>query len=667
MKKTGKIFLGFLILMGVAACVHNQTKRGVASEYKPRHFIMTLHGVRDTQRTAFAKFNTLIKEHLEVIDPAYKIVPITGGYPVADNNFDTYKAAPILNAEMICAIVEANKQDGIDEEVSSDLAVDESLSIELQKLNCLKNPNRLPQILPDDKFSMVAYSMGGQVGMAWYYSNLYGNNAYTKTFSEKMDIFFGLGSPYWGSVQSSWGVNSFNVLKKALQAGGVAVKTALSLTGLSEELDKMEAMPERERLNALANPITISGEEMLALSTLSPTTHRLRQDHLYFAKNQKTQFPHVKTKFISLAGLFNCRNGDLDNCDMQSPEFKLSSPIETAKEKAFIGILSYLNKYFMSKHFFGYKRHESDMVVIVPSANADFYYYKDDNGSSKQEIAQEDFKKITDTLPQSKLFLKETIHATIDGGMFVGDMVIVRDNCRQSKDCNNPVYPYLVSYLAHCDQPNATPECQQNLNTWAHDRISEGKDINTLENSLYNDIYGFVVELNLRLPKDYQLPQDFNPLEVVQFAYKDKNYVRNGKSNKKKIHDGEIDPAQFTETPPNTSLPYYIQMARSNEFGSSYYRLQEMDQEKHLRIFLTARYAPKNANAEKKCKNFFNGDCLKKAKAHADGFNKRTLEQTINGTLLPFKIDLPGYQLRDVKAKIQRGYSTYIDLNMIKN
>lgn len=718
--------IGLLLLFSVFAtnCVHKEAQRKVASseKLKPRHFVITVHGVRGNYKS-FGDFNKYIKIDLENIDPTYRVIPITSLYQVADPDFDTYKTANVLNAEIICSIMKANEEDGIDNEIYASKRFDDKLINELNRQTCfLGGPKKLPTILPEDKFSMVAYSMGGQVGMAWFYSNLFGDNAYLRQFSEKLQVFYSLGSPFWGSIQASWGVNSPNevaatlkdfdltaMMKKQFDSTALISKNSkekiidsLDSTGIikyyqaAESIVKdiakytnaqgylnnfssqLKSMTEEEWTNKLAQlpGLNLSGHEISALSTLSDTTYKLRQDHLRFAQ-ELNKFPNVKTKFISLAGLFNCYNGEGEICDFK-PE-----NVEDLKDRFVAETLSKLNKSIIKQHFFGYTRHESDMVVIVPSANADFYFYKDPENSSVHNITSNLFKKTNESLKQSGLLLKETIHATVDNGKYVNDMVITNDNCAEADTCKNPTFAYVVNSLANCETEESSACNKENIAKFRSERFKNSNFDKNEHNELYKDIFGFNLEFNIRLPLDYDeskirnpITNEINVLDLVQFPYN---------KGKELLHDGMISPEYFsTNANSGKRFPYYLQVARNKEWGSTYAKvvLNKATNEKHLRIIITGRYRPQLDNNADKCdaiaKNADerNLDASKgslatrimKCNANIKKYQKSAFDKThlatLDGTTLPFALNIPGYTVRNIEAKIQRGYSTYIDLNM---
>jgi len=154
-----------------------------------KHYVITMHGVRGNDKS-YGDFHDYVDDVLKKIDPSYEYQIFNWTYPVGaavnDDvekiNWNPHSIAHKFNQEFFLG------------------------------------PNaKIPQLGPEDKISIIAYSMGGQMVMSWYYNTMfnyqfhpslkYSSDDHRKLleYLERVDNIIGLGAVYWGSLDSELG------------------------------------------------------------------------------------------------------------------------------------------------------------------------------------------------------------------------------------------------------------------------------------------------------------------------------------------------------------------------------------------------------------------------------------------------------------------------------
>ncbi len=579
-------------------------KRDPAKTELPKHYIITLHGIRGND-VSFGDFHTLIKTHLEKIDPGYEVIPLNITYAVADTGYTPEKAG---------------------HEVQTKLA------------------QMVPVLNDTDQISLVGYSMGGQVGMAWYFDAL--KDPVAKKYADHLKHFVGLGSAYWGAKEPGLVTSNIKVLKDTIKFITVEIRNALR--------DKSKEYLSPTQFNSLvwAQNMTDAGTDLL-LNQLQTT----EQIKTFYDKNIRTiSAVHISyNEFLglSIGGVpeTNLRIGLLSN-SKNSVKWTTIAPLvqcfETDAGAKTEGcddfqnpIFKFINDSINKPYTFGYKRRETDNAVITPSGNAQFISIIEtdpnyENGHVTPIIAS----KYAIQPANHKIYFTEASHATVvtakqydkavenlsklgdSWTRLAGDVVLVyNENCADLEKCSaHPSYKYVLDALADCQRENST--CSKDDKTLS--TVLKTDKVRDAQNHLASELHGFTIELNLRLPKGYDLAKfdEKNILNYLQF-------------DTEKIND-----ALYLKSSLNSDN--YIAVAREKEIASVLINkmTRYLDQEQ-LKVVLTGLFIPKNDTK----------------------YDYKSLE---NGTAISFKVVLPGIKSRTINAIIRPYHSTYIDLKMSK-
>lgn len=593
-----------------------------------KHYIMTLHGVRGNENS-YGEFHELAKLHLEKIDPSYEVIPLNLTYKTGQLDYTPHKAAQEINQKLDAAI--SNLDSG-------------------------------------DKISVVAYSMGGQVGVAWYFDSL--KDPQHKKYPMQTVNFISLGAAYWGATEAGLFTNDIDTLKGTLKGiilelnrttqdltrqyvGNLAAK---SLAYTQDKINKAQLFPTIDELksveqikdfydkkkikdyykydlataldrvqslkdlrnSSLRDVAKISFAELQALSTAGPTVTELRTEMI--AK----QYTH--TKWTSISTLVQCFETDLGSQKPGCNDFQM---------KAFAD----LNNSF-AKYSFGFKRRETDNAVITPSSVAQFNYaYDMDDKYPEMKLTPASAFRPSIKNENHKVIFAETLHATlVTESMYdkafgylgklgkswerlADDVVIVhRDKCLTPDKCDHPVYKFVLDELADCD--NASNSCDKaEYENLVMKFQRPGQEEQLVQKTLRSELHGFTLELNLRVPPGYDLSK-VNAGTVFQFIQMDID------TNAEGDHVLRSD----------ATSPYKIHIGRKLELGSILLKKDKFAGEDHLKVNFTGIFTP---NTEK--------------------YDYNDLQ---NGKTVKFMVNLPNLKVRQVDAVVSPYHSTFVDLKM---
>lgn len=585
----------------------------ISDAEKHKHYVMTLHGVRGNAES-YGDFHELVKSHLNQVDPAYDVVPLNITYSIGKLNFTEEAATEEINKQLV---------------------------------------EKIGDMGPLDKLSIVAYSMGGQVGMAWYYNTIKSSNPVYQKFARQAVKFISLDAAYWGAVEAGLATSDINVLKKTLKLVvaemAAAIRSAATEYGGSYTGSAVKAFQENvsdklvyaaiDRLSTvkqiqdfydhhqfmiannqtLAQIAKISFAEIQALSAGSLVPSFLRLNHI--------TSPNPNMKWVSVATLIQCIEKDVNvgqaGCTLTNP------------------ILQKINEAF-GKYTFGFTRRETDNAVITPSANAQFLYASDSNKNyADGELTPASAFRYSIPENNHKIYLAEALHATVIAKSqaeqaakilgkfgesmksFVGDVVLVyKEDCADVKKCSHPVYKYVIDELADCSRPNST--CDQDGYEDVVGALLKNKvDDTAAQESLKSELHGFVLELNLRVPKGYNLAaiNSTNIFSNLRFNYA----------------PGRAATHTLASAP---GAPYFMEIARPLEVGSALVKkVTEYADQDQLKIHLTGIMAAQPGQR----------------------YDYAALEK---GMEIPFEINLPNLKSRKVNAVVRPYHSTFIDLTM---
>lgn len=624
------------MLVILAACAH-QTVRKPASEggalsdpEKSRHIVLTIGGLRSNE-VSFGVFHELIAEHLEAIDPNYRVIPEMFLFDIHDFQFDSAKKLPPQINEKLRSIFEKNGGD--------------------------------PR--PKDRISIVTYSMGGNIGATWLNSIINSPSSESSpNYLEHLDNFIALGAPFWGSKEA-----------------GVA-QAAMTFTGRSLD-DFLSFEWVQSRANTTAQQVDF-------VSPMSEGSFNTRQGIIEWKNSPK--FPKYQFRVLSTVGLFPCASGTLKegwlsslvSWDFLGNMTKMYNIVNSLGKgvawstdcKAFTGGIDTQLNTIVTTIMSGGIRNDSDSVVLAPSANMNFIYAQDldTNYVKGKKLNSDQFRAVTSEQKNITYHprFSQIMHATLQPDT-IDDYVIIGKDCKTFGPMCNHHYKYLIEDLAHCDRPNGTcdPAALDKFHQEAFTDVKETENVKEAFNSYQQDdaeraqqVRSFTLELNLRVPKDYTVPESVNTWQIfenIQFNFVDKTFPIDFPAAIKKnvsaflsflktmdnqyphfVTDGQVSLGANS-----SALPYVLQMGRSLEIYSRLVRQVPINdqagklKEKHLRIFLSGRLMPKPGITTEKYWS-----------AIGDGIN------------LPFRISLKGLKPRSITAKIKPALSTYVDLAM---
>lgn len=159
-----KLILWSFILLVSFSCT-SFSSRTPAQTAKPRHVIITVHGLSGNEKT-WGYFAPYTKQYLERMNPNYEVIVSNFLYPTGQNEkLTTTDFAERLNSHIHSLFSE--------------------------------NP-----ISEDDKISLVAHSQGGIISYIWYFSRLM-KDPKDYRFVQHVDSIITLGTPFWGSKLAS--------------------------------------------------------------------------------------------------------------------------------------------------------------------------------------------------------------------------------------------------------------------------------------------------------------------------------------------------------------------------------------------------------------------------------------------------------------------------------
>lgn len=166
-----KILSLFLILATVISCSHfqnNRTPSNASSSNKPRHLIITVHGLSGNVET-FGMFGDVTKQYLEQLDSRYEVKPVNFVYPTGKSEkLSAYDFA--MGPKGLTAFIDEQFKDR--------------------------------PMSPQDKISFVCHSQGGLVTYMWFFTTVLSRTE-GHQYLPQIDSIITLGTPFWGSKIAS--------------------------------------------------------------------------------------------------------------------------------------------------------------------------------------------------------------------------------------------------------------------------------------------------------------------------------------------------------------------------------------------------------------------------------------------------------------------------------
>ncbi len=607
----------------------------------PKHYVMTLHGVRGNAQS-YGQFHELIKTHLEKVDPTYEVIPLNYTYQTAQKDYTPHKAAQEINSKL---------------------------------------DKDIPVLRPEDKISVVAYSMGGQVGVAWYFDSLK-DPAHAK-YPLQTANFVSLGAAFWGAQEAGLFTNDVELIKRTLKGiilevnKGFQEETAARLNQWSAnqlakaqditntkfvfpKIDKLQTIAQIKdfydnktikamyqdsskgdwagkaldlnatlrgiRNSSLRDLAKVSFAELEALSIAGPTVTELRTAMMSNAPK------NLRTKWTSISTLVQCFETDAGSEESGCNNFQ---------NKTFEQLNQALVKYQ-----FGAVRRETDNAVITPSSIAQFRYAFDyDSNYANGELMPASAFRFSINPENHKAIFAETLHATlVTDGIYnkalnalgrlgkswtrlADDVVIVhKAKCMTADKCDHPVYRYVLDELSDCNQPESRcdmSEYRDVVGKFQH-RSNNDEPIQHIQNTLKSELHGFSLELNLRLPKGYDT-KNITESNIFETAVK-----------------ADFEPnATEDRLLKMQTAPYKIQLGRKMEVGSILIKTVNYSNQTHFKVNFTGLITTdKNTDYD---------------------YNKLQ-----NGIPVRFTVALPGLKSRQIEAVVSPYHSTFVDVVLAK-
>lgn len=568
----------------------------IPAAVKGRHLIVTMHGVRGTEKSFGLEFHQIIKKHLEAVDPGYVVHTINFTYKTGQDDYHP-----------------ANMKDAINQAILKELG---------------------GNVADSDKISILGYSMGGQVMAHWYFNTIFDQQ--NARIAEKTVNLIGLGAAFWGSLNATLG-------KDLIPQLGVNVDN-------------------------FAKKLQMSGNEMRNLSTISSAVEDLREKMVEWRTNPALR-NRFKPKIFSIAGLIPCIDQLVPGAGCGQFSHDITKVLN--------------DKIMLNQLFSGLTRWETDMMVIVPSARLDFVYYKDQKPGLSNVAAAQFTNMEAEEEANTRFLPVDALHAS-DLALIEGkekamyDVVILPKKCIDPKQCDQRTYKYMFEALAGCKQKGST--CNMQAYQQHEDDLfaasSGGKKLNREQTwaqdwKVSEQLQGFFVEIRLRLPKGYQLPDDgeideSNIFKFVKFDFDDNIFLKSYDFMEKTIVkvgsvEKEISELGYAKQlrerlawngTASTSVSDIakVQIGRSFQFESRQVEIIKNTEGNpiEVRLGLSGRFIP--------------GKDINLSNEH----HRRIFFETIwkNKVVAPFIVDLPGLAPREIHPVIRPTAATYIDLTL---
>ena len=672
-----KLFIYLAALVYIACCLTSCQWSGVRNpnsiNAKGRHIIITMHGVRGNDQT-YGDFHSIIKNNLEKVDPSYVVESHNWTFPVGEK------------------VVETKSNNGRDFVWKT-----HQISKKFNEDFFLGSQALYKDLGPNDKISLIAYSMGGLMAMSWYYDTMFnfaGTNlskyspdvhALLLKRLERVENIIGLGAVYWCSTDTEIGWSflengNLSEIKKALPKLNDFCSTSGAMKIIGDQSLISSASSKKEELS----PKQKNGQfvKSSVLATCAAVNYFNRSDILYYTdkvpgvvlsgiKKIMTSFGNMSPYEIESMRL----TSDTIN-EMRKGRIKhlLNNDLKNrfkAKWTSMVGVFPCLGKkdkgltcteFLNEDHkilndgfvrlFSGLYRRETDGPVISPSAVADFIFYTENPGNEEASITAEQFlnthKLQRDTEVDNKEIFIENMHATVtpaleaitgslqsmassaanamkkfDTSLGV-DVVIINKECAAPEKCQHPNYKHILHALGNCDSVTSG-NCDQNFVNQYY-RVGQSSERFVENDKLKEEMGSFVLTMNIRLPKTFQLTPEMKTNIMKHFKFNIIGKYGIGVWGERRVDD--------------VTAPYGMQIVRKAEIASSFMTVRSYTDSQVLRVYFMGRAWAKPGQV---------------------AAAKQLLEK---GVPLTFTVDLPGVKPRKVTAVVKPTYSTYVDMYM---
>ena len=670
-----KLLLMLTLALFITSCSYLGL-RGPSSTTK-KHYIITLHGVRGNAES-YGEFHQFVGQTLKQIDPTYEYVVHNWTYPVgaAVNdaktgiNWDPHLIADKFNKDFI--------------------------------LGGNGNKPLLPELGPEDKISLIAYSMGGQMAMTWYYDSMFNfkfhpNLAYSaddaarvQNYVARVENVIGLGPVYWGSIDSELGwsflengnlAEIHKLLPKAKEfCADPAIQSITQGKGFWGNLYDGA----KEKVFGDANKVYTQKEMndravRTALITTCASVNSVANNSL--VKNVQN------VPSLAMMGLIKVMKsvGNVNPSEMN--HMRLTSDVINeirvnrishlvldqyrtkfrAKWTSIVGVFPCLGKAdagltcnsFQSEDyrkineqlitiFSGNKRRETDGPVFSPGATADFLFYIENPGKEASPVAETSYVNTADlqrslNIPSKEIFV-ENMHATvlpaIDG--LTGILAPVGDALAGGlSKFDKSLGVDVVIMNKECAKPEtcAHPNFKHVVETLTG--CEAGRvDCNQ---GLVNKYFGVQAETE-RYTENAKLANEMGSYALVMNIRLPKSFKGDLSSPEKILKHISFANAKSNANPrldnrlDGAGDLYANQINRSKEVMNSYAIVKEYNDSRVVRLFFLGRAWAKDAN------------------------NAQARAQLNDGIPVRMAVRFPGLTPRTVTAKVRPSYTSYTDI-----
>lgn len=673
-----KLFVSLLAFYYLTSCTWSGVR--TPSSVKGRHIIVTLHGVRGND-VSYGDFHTIIKGNLEKLDPSYSVETINWTYPVG------------------AKVVEVKKDEFTKKDYISKVWNPHDISKKFNS-DMFLGPNPLIKDLgPNDKISLIAYSMGGLMAMSWYYDTMHNfNNVARYRYSadvhadlltklERVENVVGLGAVYWGSLDSEVGwtmlengdlteikkmipkVKEFCAsadVKKITEGQSLWATAGSAISGwFGAKKEELTIQQKNEKFVKNATLATCNSVGFIEGSYILKAVDKVPDMALSGLKKAMASAGNVSFHEIDNMRLTSDainvmrigRINHLTNEDLKN-RFK-------ARWSSIVGVFPCLGKKdkgltcteFVSEDykrindglvtlFSGLYRRETDGPVMSPSAVADFLFYAEAPGNENSSISADQFQN-TQQIQQSlqvanRDIFVENMHATV-----VPALEALSGVGKKGADSLMNFDATLGVDVVIVNKECANPATCKHPNYKHMLQILGNCDIGnpSCDQSYMNKFYNVSSE-SQQLAENNKLKQELGSFVITVNVRLPKNLPLSDFVKKNLVrgfrfpyvnHGAGVWGDNRVDT---QDAPYGLQVARNSEVMSSYAIVKTEGNHQIVRAFFVGRaWAKPGRVAEAK-------------------------QQLEAGVPVDFKINIPGVQSRTVSAKIKPTYTTYVDMYM---
>ena len=666
-------------LMYLTSCTWSGV-RTPATEQKGRHYVITLHGVRGNDKS-YGDFHSIIKQNLEKVDPGYVVENFNWTFPVGEK------------------VVETKAKNGRDL-----IWTPHQISKKFNQDFFLGANAMIPNMGPNDKISLIAYSMGGLMAMSWYYDTMfnfagtglekYSADQHSLLLSrlERVENVIGLGAVYWGSLDAELGwtfleKGEIGEIKKSIPKikefclsantkkvieGESLLSTAGSLISGLWGSNKGPTPTVQQKNEKFVKDSVLAACQAVKLvdgNFILNNIDTIAKPVLDGIKSGMTSVGNVCPHELDIMRL----TSDVIN-EMRIGRVKhvLSNELRTrfkAKWTSIVGVFPCLGKKdkgltcteFVSEDyklvneglvglFSGLYRRETDGPVISPSAVADFLFYVEPPGQETKTITADQFQS-TNQLQSAQVLNKEifveNMHATVTPALeaLTGSFQSVGASTADSvKKFDASLGVDVVIVNKECADPATCehPNYKHILQALGNCDAQSG---NSCDQSYINKYYK-VGDAGQRLADNNKLKEELGSFTLSLNIRLPKNIQVTEALKKSILNNFKFGYVNYgsgqwgDHRVDSADAPYGLQIARNSEIISSYASFKTYSDSQVLRVFFMGRAWAKSGK-------------IKEA--------KQMLE---SGVPLTMKLNIPGVQSREITAKIKPAYTTYVDLYM---